>query len=158
MEEKERIELLELITALQYWNRGDSKYLEEMKINLVGRHSFYEKKKEYLKQICDLQIEPPFKRGKKFWESHRNGKIPPYQTDKKIWESNRIEKILRANIGDFKRLNLLRHNFQIGFIPAAGEWEYFWQKSDELLKKEREKVGIKNRSDRPTLENSKVVI
>jgi len=158
MDEQERLQLSEIIIALQYWNRGAPDYLDEIKIGLVKENSISEKRNEYLKEMWELKTDPPFKRERKFWTLHRNGKVPPYPIDQKIWERNRIDKILRAGIGDSKRLRLLWKNIAWTFNPAPGEWEYFWQMSDELLKKDREGVGIKNHSSRPTFKNSKIII
>jgi len=158
MVNQEKLRLLELIIALQYWNRGNLDYLNDIKIRLINEGSISEKNKKDLKEMQVLKTDPPFKRGKKFWELHRNGKVPSYPIDKKIWERNRIDKILQAGIGDSKRIHLLWDNLARRFEPAAGEWEYFWQMSDELLKKNRNNVGIKNTSTRPTIENSKIII
>lgn len=130
--EKERLHYSELLIQTMYYDRGDYTWLEETKIKLSGKALPSTRQKKYLK---DASKAP---------SNHYN--TPAL----KQWEVNRVGKLLTEKIGDKERLILFRDNLERRLEPDASEWDYFWKKSDELLKKDRERLGIKDHSARPS--------
>ena len=111
-----------------YDDKGDFSFLEEIKIKLSGRKSISEHQKNILIKLSQ--------------ESSKNY----YRDAEKKWEINRVGKLITNNIGDFLILIIFRNNLEHKHKIPSSEWDYFWEKSAELLKKDRESVGITDNS------------